>query len=631
MSSQNANSDEGVLDCLPWLTLVPVMHGSGSYALALSRALLDRTFDALAVPLPPSFADPVRDGVSRLPAVSVVVQSVRGSDGDSSEAADAFGTFVPIDPCQGVIAALRFAWSEHKAVEWIDRESDRFRMESMVLPDPYAVEHTTLERFCCALLPAIPPPASQGDWDRIRHMASRLLEMQPRYSRVVALCHLNDWPWLREAIRTGGPNSEVDVTAGEDWSMVSEPTNYAIDPRTHLFLHGELPFVTALYERARANLEDDAKLAVEGLKELFLSARASYRADLGQRARQITPLLVSQCLKYIRNQTLMERRLSPSLYTIVRSAQQMMGDMFAIHLVHAAREYAFDEYLPWPTMKMGIDQGEFPELGIIPLQSRLPGPALEWKNLELNRPPLKQDKRKWASRWNPYQHCSWPEEDTRIESFRNRIVERARAMIGADLARSEKFSTSFMDGLDLRETLRHWYDGSLYVKILPPSIGHLDATVMLFDHESDPREYAWRATWYAEHGEESTLAFFAIPFSQEILGPGVAVSTYGGAMFLYPPRPIEDIWNDPRLDFTDTLEQRLVAAACLHSEAKHVALLSPAAPGLALRQIAKRFRRKLVHVPLSHFADSVVQQLRLFHVLNGKHVRSYAAHFIRKV
>jgi len=38
----------------------------------------------------------------------------------------------------------------------------------------------------------------------------------------------------------------------------------------------------------------------------------------------------------------------------------------------------------------------------------------------------------------------------------------------------------------------------------------------------------------------------------------------------------------------------------------------------------------LVHVPLAHFSDSVIQQLRVFHVLNGRHVRSYAANFIRK-
>jgi hypothetical protein len=626
MSSQNANRTFEVFDSLPGLSIVPVVHGSGSYALALRHWLLSRSFDVLAVPLPPSFEGAVREGVLRLPAVSVVVQQAYGEDGRSS------GMMVPIDPCQGVIAALRFAWSEHKKVEWILPECERFQLDSMILPDPLAVEHTTLERFCCALLPAIPPPGSDIDLARIRHMGDRLRRLQSSKRKVLALCHLNDWPWLREVVLDHASSETHSMDARIDnIPNISEPTNYAIDSRTHLFLHGELPFVTALYERARAQLDDDAQLAVEGLKELFISARSSYRADLGQRARQITPLLISQCLKYIRNQTLMERRMTPSLYTVVRSAQQMMGDMFAIHLVHAAREYAFDEPLPWPTLKMGIEQGELPDGDIIPLDSLLPGPKMEWKNLELNRPPLKQDKRKWASRWNPYQHCSWPEEDTQIESFRNRIVERARAMIGADLARSEKFSTSLMDGLDLRETLRHWYDGSLYVKVLPPSIGHLDATVMLFEHEPDPRQYSWRTTWYAEHDEESTLAFFAIPFAKEILGPGVAVSTYGGAMFLYPPRPIEDIWSDPRLDFTDTLEQRLVAAACLHAESKHIALLSPAAPGLALRQIAKRFRRKLVHVPLSHFADSVVKQLRLFHVLNGKQVRSYAAHFIRKI
>lgn len=626
MSSQNAKYQPGVFECSPWLSILPVIHGSGSYSVALRHWLLSRPFDVLAVPLPQSFEVPVREGVMRLPAVSVVARRSEGSD-DSS-----FGVMVPIDPCQGVIASLRFAWSEHKRVDWILPETERFDIDSMVLPDPLAVEHTTLERFCCALLPAIPAPGSELDRARVVYMADRLRSMRRLGLKVLALCHLNDWPWLREAVQADQPSIEAIFEWKPEYrANVGEPANYAVDPRTHLFLHGELPFVTALYERARANLEDDAKLAVEGLKELFVSARASYRADLGQRARQITPLLISQCLKYIRNQTLMDRRMTPSLYAIVRSAQQMMGDMFAIHLVDAAREYAFDELLPWPTLKMGIEQGEFPDGEVVPLQSLLPGPKMEWKNLELNRPPLKQDKKKWASRWNPYQQCSWPEEDTLIESFRNRIVERARAAIGADLARSEKFSTSLMDGLDLRETLRHWYDGSLYVKILPPSIGHLDATVMLFENEPDPRQYAWRTTWYAEHDEESTLAFYAIPFSQEILGPGVAVSTYGGAMFLYPPRPIEDIWSDPRLDFTDTLEQRLVAAACLHAESKHIALLSPTTPGLALRQIAKRFRRKLVHVPLSHFADSVVQQLRLFHVLNGKHVRSYAAHFIRKI
>lgn len=666
--SQSATgSPANVFQYESWLSLVPVIHGSASYALGLRKWLLETPHDGLAVPLPGSFREAVLEGVAALPAVSVVVQ-IDSSDVDEGEART--GTYVPIDPCQGVIGAIRFAISERIPIEWVEPESTEMQHEGfwlggMVFPDPYAVEYTTLERYCCAMLPVIPSPDSDGNlessvWnrERIERIAARLLSAKDRYRHLVCLCHLQDWPWIREALdrlqsRRGqgsasqrgadGPGFEgvqFERSAGgvsEGFSMEGQPAaepaeaiNYAIDSRTHLFLHGELPFITGLYERARLQLEDDANLGIHALKELFLAARSSYRQDLGNRARQITPQLISQCLKYIRNQTLLDRRMTPSFYTIVRSAQQMMGDSFAIHLVSSAKDYCFDEPLPWPEMKMGIDQGDVPGFGVVKLSSRLPGNPMEWHQLELQRPARKQDQRKWISRWNPYQQCSWPEEDQKIESFRNRIMERARAAIGADLARTEKFTTSMMDGLDLRETLRHWYDGSLYVKIQPPSIGHLDATIMLFDGEPDPREYSWRATWFAEHIEESTLAFFATPFQKEMLGPGVAVSTYGGAMFLYPPRPIDDIWSDPRLDFTDTLEQRIVAAACMHAESRHIALLSHAAPGLALKQIAKRFKRKLVHVPLAQFAESVVQQLRIFHVLNGKHVRSYAAHFIRK-
>lgn len=101
-------------------------------------------------------------------------------------------------------------------------------------------------------------------------------------------------------------------------------------------------------------------------------------------------------------------------------------------------------------------------------------------------------------------------------------------------------------------------------------------------------------------------------------------------MFLFPPRSIPDIWRDPRLDFTDTLEERLLAAACLHSQERHVAILSGLPPGTGWKRLAKRFGKLLVHVPMNRFGQDLLQQLRVFHVLNGTQIRSYAAHFIRK-
>jgi len=522
-------------------------------------------------------------------------------------------------------------------LQFIDQECEDFDADSSIFPDPFALNETTIERFCTAALPSIPNPSSQQRADRIKFMAKRLKKLKSKYSSIVCLCDLQDWPWLRDAVVTHQGDAElienhfsVEYPDDDSDDDVTPAENYAVDPRTLMFFMGELPFITGLYEKARASLDDDSSLLVDGIKEMLISTRQSYLADLGNRARKIPPLLLSQCLKYIRNQTLLERRFTPSFYTVASSSQQVMGDQYTIHLIESAKNYPFEEPLEWPMLRMGIEQSYLPEMGLVDMTSRLPGPPKVWRSLELNRRPQKFDQRQWKKGWNPYQQCSWPEEDTRIESFRNRVVERAQGMIGADLARTEKFTTSMMDGIDLRETLRHWYDGSLFVKVQPPTVGHLDAVVMLFDSEPDPREYSWRATWFAEHAEESTLAFYATPFQKEMLGPGVAVSTYGGALFLFPPRAIEDIWEDESLDFADTLEQRLVAAACLHSQSRHIALLSWSAPGIALKKIAKLFKKALVHVPLSHFSDSVVQQLRTFHVLNGKQVRSYAAHFIRK-
>ena len=183
--------------------------------------------------------------------------------------------------------------------------------------------------------------------------------------------------------------------------------------------------------------------------------------------------------------------------------------------------------------------------------------------------------------------CSWPPEDDRIESFHRHVRDQAKAILGADLARTEKFTTSVRDGIDIRETLRNWHTGDLYVKVVPPSRGSIEVVVFLFDVPADPEIYTNRTTWYAEHAEESTLAYYATDPMKNLIGPGIAQAEYGGAMFIYPPRPIPDIWTDPRLEFPDTLEERLLGAAFLHSRDRHVAVVSPGSRPRAWRRLAR--------------------------------------------
>ncbi|MEK6238878.1 MAG: hypothetical protein N2C14_29535, partial [Planctomycetales bacterium] len=480
-----------------------------------------------------------------------------------------------------------------------------------------------VERFAAAALPSIGPLPKGQPWQRVAAMASRLRELETRRESILCVCSLLDWPWIRQAY-----TERIDPRVEDD--EIEEIQTHAPDPNTLLFMLGELPFITGLHERARAELEDDENLSIDGVKELLLVARDRYREDLKKRARRITPQMLSLYLRYARNLSLIERRMTPDLYTLVIAAKQIAGDMFALHVAETARDYPHDGFTPFEPITLGIDQGRLPDGEVVNLVSRLPGPPVMWRGCDLKRRPEKQDQDRWAHRWNPFGQCSWPPEDDLIERFRSSVQDRAKAILGADLARTEKFTTSIKDGIDVRETVRNWHTGEIHVKIFPPARGNLDCAVMLFDHPADPRDYPWRTTWYAEHDQESTLAFFATDFRQELVGPGVCLANYGGAMFLFPPRKIPDIWTDRQLDFVDTMEERLLAAACLHSQEAHIALLSSKPPNAAWRRMASRFHKKWVHVPLAQFSASNVAQLRLVHVLNGHEVRSYAADFIRK-
>lgn len=622
------------------ITVAPVIHGRGDFAWEVRRMMLENEFDCVAVPLPPSFREPVERGIQQLPVPSIVIQESRGfgeftepdfdieglgsPEADSDAAPDPDqASYVPIDPCQPVIAALRTAIGEHIPRAYVDLETDRFEVYGQALPDPHVLKKVPLEKFAAAILPTIPRPTGEQRVQRITRMAANLKQLCLDYRSILFVCNIVDWPWIREAFQ----RRDTEIPENEP---VEEARLYPVENRTLYFLLGELPFLTGLYEKARAELDSDEYLAIDGIKTLLLAARDAYQQEWKSRARKITPHLLATCLKYLRNLTLLDRRLTPDLPDIVLASQQVFGDQFALSVFESAREYPYRNESDSQAVRMGIDQCSLPDGNLLSLSNRLPGIPMVWRELSIQKKPEPEETRKWKQKWDPFRQCSWPPEDELIENFRQTVVDRAQSIMGQDLAQTEKFTSSIKDGIDIRDTLRHWYEGEIYVRVLPPNRGNLDAVVMLFDSPADPRDYPWRTTWFAEHENESTLAFYATRFADNPVGPGICLANYGGAMFLYPPRSIPDVWSDPRLDFTETLEERLLAAACLHSRSRTVALLAPAPPGAGWRKLARRFGKNWVHIPLSQFSASTIAQLRFVHVLNGHEVRSYAAQFIRR-
>src|SRR3954464_4810883 len=101
--SQDPTPSDAFLTISPRIRVLPIVHGSGDFAVRVREELLERPCDCLAVPLPPSFQEPVEAAVEQLPRVAAVVQPDADGEGAS---------YVPIDPCQGVIAAIRTALGE---------------------------------------------------------------------------------------------------------------------------------------------------------------------------------------------------------------------------------------------------------------------------------------------------------------------------------------------------------------------------------------------------------------------------------------------------------------------------------------------------------------------------------------
>jgi hypothetical protein len=140
----------------PRVRALPIIHGSGDFAIRVREELLARPYDCVAVPLPPSFQDDVEAAIERLPAISVVIQ--RDVDGGGGDDGGSGFSYVPIDPCQGVVAAIGSALGERMARAFIDMETPRFEAHAASFPDPYALKRVSPEGFA-ARGPAGDPPA----------------------------------------------------------------------------------------------------------------------------------------------------------------------------------------------------------------------------------------------------------------------------------------------------------------------------------------------------------------------------------------------------------------------------------------------------------------------------------------
>jgi hypothetical protein len=219
-----------------------------------------------------------------------------------------------------------------------------------------------------------------------------------------------------------------------------------------------------------------------------------------------------------------------------------------------------------------------------------------------------------------------------VEGYGQYLQKKALEIKSDENNRIVPFITSMEDGLDIRQTIREWPTGPIYVKESRPLRGKVGSVVVIFDADfpdKDGKEnFPWTVTWLGEHDQESDMAFYSTPAGEVMDGPGISRCQYGGFMLTYPPLRVYDIWKDPFFDVARNKPERLLMSAIDYSLEKHVVYVAATPPSGWCQSMASRLGKKIIYLPIGIFSPITLKKIRQFHVLDGHHVRKYAKHYI---
>jgi hypothetical protein len=595
------------------LTIVPFIHGRVAFGEAVRMRCLSRKYDCIAVDLPAVFSDDLIAAVEELPIVSAVI---------ASGIADPV-YYVPCDPCDATIEAVRQARQNRLPCEFIGHPLVRRPPPAPAMPDEYAIKSMGFDAYAALCVSALGVgPLTDEEEEAAAYTAHRLHDLESDHAAVLAVVHLRHFS--RAVFHYGRESSH---NRSFEVPPLLDTRRMVINPDHLYFALGELPFITGRFEKARLDpFSADLDLA-ELVKELFRETRDEYFDDEEQ-VFALSPARLQTALTFLRNLTVMGGCLVPSLFDIVEAAKGVGGNSYAVRIIRAAKYYPYFPVEGDETVEVGIDKLILPgESNPRECVNLFRDTATTWRTVAIRPDPTLEKRRQYRYRWNPAGMCSHVPEDRRIESFNAHIRKQARRVLVEDQVKVEKLTTSLRDGIDIRETLRHWFDRTVYVKEVPPDRGAFDTVVIIFDEDHDEK-YPHCATWYAEHAQESTLTFYGTDPFTNLVGPGVARAHYGGLSLLFPPRPVPNIFELTKNMELKNNAERLAYGGMLFSGEKNVAYVAARRPDITTVQLSRKLGKHLVWIPISKFSTETLRKLRRFHVLNGKEVRSWAARFI---
>ena len=590
------------------LTYIPVVPGRVEFASEVRRLILELNPSVVAVELPGKIREHYLRAVGRLPEMTVVVYP--------DPADDDRAIYIPVEPADPFTEAVRSAREIEAGVIFLEPDDVERPHLPDAYPDSYTARRIGIDRYIAGYREGRGAPG-EAVLEHAQAMAWKLQGTDPD-ARILVVVALNMFDALVEAMDVPQENPPQSRTlAAAD--LINPHPDCLVEICT------EYPYLQDRYEFHRLGASDERLIDKPRVQiDLLRDAAARYSENTGENLAHWHRRLLA---RYTRNLAWTSGGLVASAFDLAVAARSIVDDNYGYEVWQMANRY------PSQQAKCELEtvnlSGE--EVWIntrrIRIRRRLPRPKQRLKSTGLKPRKKERFPGDWAVQTGGVMMCSYPPEDLLIEDYGRFLKKKAKAMLSEERARVEPFTTSILDGIDIRETIRNWHERKIYVRQLDRIAGEFGAVVVIFDEDRQDR-YTYLTTWLGEHQNESDMAFYSSDPFENVVGPGIGRGEYGGFVMVLPPRRMMDVWTDPDYDFAETKPERLLLAALDYSVERHIVYVAAKPPRSIFRSISERLGRKIVFIPIGQLSPTKFKKLRVVHVLDSYERRKIAKDYI---
>lgn len=651
---------QGPLPLIPLsekILALPVIHGSAEVTVLVRRVFFERPPSAVVLELPADMRHELHRAIAHADGFPVLKR-----DGE-------FPFYLILEPLEPLVEGLRSAVEAGVPVFCIDRLSNLPSIFREPFPDTYSLVHYPLNDLYAQYRKELTTASPEPDLiDAVREfsMAESLRQIEAALpGPILFLCGIRHLPriqkWLSssddeyakardELMALVSPYAAEDSVSGELQAVMEahlesdeEPLDLIVQSQESERRHekpipGEVEILSLSTESGEV-LEQPAYYNVRWLqirndprrfplfdrillqREVYRTVRRIYEEESSE---FIPPQREKLFFRFARNWSLLGKRLLPDPYRLVVAARSFVNDNFARIFYDTLLRFEKKDS-PFPEARVTLDD-LYRNSRMIRFRMKLnhkpkvAPPAIR-KGLQREKYPGE-----WKESFGEGGMCSYPPEDIIIEDFAKYLQTKAVSLLKSNESRTLPFSSSLLDGIDYRETIRNVYQDRIFVKEVRRKGAEAGSVVVIYS--DDEEAHPWKVVWWGEHTQESDMAFYATPMHTHMVGPGISRCVYGGFLLTYPPGRLGDIWTDPFFNQFDKARDRLLAAAILYNEKNVVVHVAEHPPSQRLHYLAGRFGQRIAHFPLSNINPVQLNRVRRFHVLDGRDKRGGAGEFI---